>query len=68
MDRLLTVKETAYVLGTTRARVMGLIKAGHIKALKIGSLKIRESSLDKFLQDFDGKDVTDPEHVTDLIF
>lgn len=66
MDRLLTIKEVSQVLRTNPSTVYKIIKAGHIPALKLGSLKVREVSLDVFLEKFDGMDFTDLDDVRPL--
>ena len=65
-DRLLTVEQVAEILQTSVDRVYGLHKAGLLKFMKLGRLKVRESTLDAFLERFDGYDVTDPENVKEL--
>lgn len=59
MDKLLTIREVSQVLKTNPTAVYRIIKAGHLTALKLGSLKVRAVSLDKFLEDFDGMDLSD---------
>jgi excisionase family DNA binding protein len=63
---LYTVPEVAKILKTNVDYVHKLRKAGVLQFLKIGSYKCRESTLDKFLEDYEGWDVTDPEHARKL--
>ena len=65
-DVLYTVKETAKLLKTNPTYVYKLIKAGYLPVLKLGSVKIRRAALLKFLETFEGQDMTDPYHVHKL--
>lgn len=59
-DRLYTVREVADILKTNVDYVYKLQKAGLIKFMKIGRLKCRKSTLEKFLEKYDGCDISDP--------
>lgn len=63
---LLTVPETAKLLRTQPIIIRGLIQANKIKALKLGELKIRRAEIDRFLQDYEGNDLTDPFNIVSL--
>ena len=63
---LYTVKEVAKMIRTNPSYVYKLIEAKRITVLKLGSLKIRESSFKKFLEESTGKDLTDPFNVKEL--
>lgn len=65
-DELLTVKEVAKILKTNVAYVYTLHKAGILRFIKVGSLKCRKATLEKFLADYDGKDISDPFNVKPL--
>ncbi len=65
-DILFTVSEVAKLIKTNKQYVYDLIKLGLLPALKLGSLKIRRISLLEFLEKFEGKDLSDLEHITDL--
>lgn len=65
-DMLYTVPEVAEILKTNVDYVYKLQKSGLLKFLKLGRLKCRKSSLEKFLETFEGYDITDPDHVTEL--
>jgi excisionase family DNA binding protein len=65
-DVLFTVKETSELLKTNTNYVYELIKRGMLPALKLGSFKIRKSSLLAFLQENEGKDLTDLDNITSL--
>lgn len=59
-EQLLTVKEVAERLKTSIQYVYTLQKSGQLKFMKIGRLKVRESTLNAFLEKWDGYDLTDP--------
>lgn len=59
MDEVLTVKEVAQILKVNVHKVYDLIRVGLLPALKLGSLKVRKESLEKFLADYDGYDLSD---------
>lgn len=63
---LYTVKEASKLLKTNPNYVYELINKGLIPALKLGSLKIRKSSLLEFLEQNEGKDLTDLDNITNL--
>ena len=60
---LYTVKEVSELLHTNPTYVYNLIKAGLLPVLKLGSYKVRRESLNKFLADYEGKDLTDPNNI-----
>lgn len=59
-DVLLTVPEVAKILKTNVDYVYKLQRAGLLKFMKIGRLKCRKSTLEAFLERFDGFDLSDP--------
>lgn len=59
-EHLLTVKEVAQHLKTSMAYVYKLHNCGLLKFMKIGRLKVRESTFNDFLEKWDGYDLTDP--------
>lgn len=59
-EQLLTVKEVAEHLKTSIAYIYKLHNSGLLKFMKIGRLKVRESTLNAFLEKWDGYDLTDP--------
>lgn len=63
---LYTVKEVSQLIHTNQAYVYSLIKSGLLPVLKLGSYKIRKEALDRFLAEYEGKDLTDPFHVNTL--
>ena len=64
---LYTVKEVSEIMHTNQAYVYSLIKAGLLPVLKLGSFKIRSESLFRFLEENEGKDLTNPMNVVDLV-
>lgn len=65
-DVLYTVKETSKLLKTNPNYVYELIKRGMLPALKLGSFKVRKTSLLKFIEQNEGKDLTDLDNITNL--
>ncbi len=61
-----TVKEVSEIIHTNPAYVYSLIKSGLLPALKLGSYKIRKTALQNFLEDNEGKDITDPFNIKPL--
>lgn len=49
---LYTVKEAAIVLKTNPSTVYSLIQSGKLIALRLGSIKIRGSDLERFIEKF----------------
>ena len=44
-----------------------LIKAGHLQALKLGSLKVTSFELERFIREASGKDFSDLNNVTQYV-
>lgn len=63
---LYTVKEVSTIMHTNTGYVYQLISSGLLPALKLGSLKIRHATLMKFLNEYDGYDLTDPGNIEKL--
>lgn len=63
---LYTVAEVAEFLKVNVNKVYELIKTGHLTALKLGRYKITQMELMKFLQEYNGKDLTDLSNVVDI--
>jgi excisionase family DNA binding protein len=59
-EMLYTVPEVAAILKTNVEQVYKMQKAGILKFMKIGRLKCRKSTLEQFLEKYDGLDITDP--------
>lgn len=65
-DVLYTVSEVAQILKTNTDYVYRLQRAGLLRFLKIGRLKCRKSTLEAFMERFEGMDITDPENIKPL--
>ena len=65
-DVLYTVPEVAKLIKTNPAYVYQLIKADLIPVLKLGSYKIRRTSLLDFLEKYEGQDLTNPKEVKEI--
>lgn len=61
-----TVKEVSEIIHTNPSYVYSLIKSGLLPALKLGSYKIRKSTLLNFLENNEGKDLTNPFNIKPL--
>ena len=66
-EMLYTVTEVSKILKCNKSFVYKLRDAGLLRFMKLGQYKVRKSSLIKFLEDIDGKDVTDPHKIVELI-
>lgn len=64
--QLYTVKEISRIIHTNPSYVYGLIRKGFLPAMKLGSYKVREEALQKFLQQAEGRDLTDLNDVKEL--
>lgn len=65
-DILYSVAEVAKLLKTNNHYIYELIKRGLLPALKLGCYKIRKVSLEKFLQQNEGNDLTDLNNIKRL--
>lgn len=65
-DKLMTVKEVAEFLQVNKNTVYGLIRAGKLPSIKLGSLKVLKSSLIKTLWKYECCDISDPEKIVSL--
>ena len=65
-DMLYTANEVAKILKVNVDYVHKLRKSGILPFFFFVQYKCRRSSLEKFLQDYEGKDITNPEYVRDL--
>lgn len=59
-EMVYTVPEVAKILKTNTDYVYNLQKAGLLKFVKIGRLKVRKKTLEEFLTKYDGYDLTNP--------
>ncbi|ACD22639.1 helix-turn-helix domain-containing protein [Clostridium botulinum] len=65
---LYTVSEAAELLKINRNSVYDLLKHNVIKGLKLGSLKITRNELLKFLEENNGKDLSNLKEIKELNF
>lgn len=63
---LFTIKEVSKKLKINVSDTYKLIKAGHLQALKLGSLKVTSLELDRFISNAGGKDYSDLKDVKEL--
>lgn len=63
-----TVKEVAAILHSSPNYVYTLIKKGYLPAVRLGSIKILKKSLELFLIENQGKDLSDLENIKPLDF
>lgn len=66
MEKVYTVSEVAGILGCAPDYVYKLRDAGLLRFIKIGRWKCRESTLQAFLEKYDGFDISDPYNVKEL--
>ena len=62
---LFTVKEVSKKLRINVTDTYKLIRAGHLQALKLGSLKVTSFELERFIREASGKDFSDLNNVTE---
>lgn len=66
-ERLIyTVQEVASLLHSSPNYIYSLIEKGFLPALKLGSIKVLKTSLEKFLIDNEGRDLSDINNVRQL--
>lgn len=63
---LLTVKEVSKKLKINATDTYKLINKGYIKILKLGSIKVPDFELARFIKDSVGKDFSDLDNVKDI--
>ena len=61
-----TVKEVAKLLHCSPNYIYELIEKGYLPAIKLGSIKILKNSLDKFLFENQGNDLSDVNSIKKL--
>lgn len=68
-DYLLSVQQVAERLGKPNdtGYVYRLLNHGLMKYLKMGSKKVRNSELNRFLAEYEGKDISNPADVKDIV-
>lgn len=63
-----TVKEVAAILHSSPNYVYTLIKKGYLPAIKLGSIKVLKKTLELFLVDNQGKDLSNLDNIKPLDF
>jgi excisionase family DNA binding protein len=66
-EELYTVIEVAKILKIGKNKVYDLIHAGLLPVIKLGGIKIRSTSLHKFLDDYEGCDLSDPYNIKEYV-
>lgn len=67
-EMVYSVAETAALLKTNRAYIYKIINAGQLKVIKLPTTKIRRSELERFLEQYEGYDLTDPKNPVRINF
>lgn len=67
-DYLMSVTDVVKRLKTDKATVYELIKRGLLKALKLRSLKISNSEVNRFLRVYQGMDLSDLNNIKEIEF
>lgn len=65
-NRLHSMAEVAKILKVNRNKAYELVKHGHLRAIKLGSLKVSTFELDDFMKRNAGKDLSDLDNVKEL--
>lgn len=61
-----TVQEVAKILHSSPNYIYLLIEKGYLPAIKLGSIKILKTTLEKFLIENEGNDLSDINNITKL--
>ncbi|MHC1720832.1 MAG: helix-turn-helix domain-containing protein [Clostridiaceae bacterium] len=62
-NKLLTVTEVSRIIKSNKNYVYNLINSGLLKALKLGSLKVTQAELMRFLDQYNGMDLSDFDNI-----
>ena len=67
-DRFIyTVQEVASILHSSPNYIYELIRKGYLPAIKLGSLKVLKSTLERFLIQNEGKDLSDLNDIKKIV-
>ena len=66
VDMVYTVKEVSEILKCNVDYVHKLRRAGVLKFMKLGSYKVRQAELERFLAEAEGYDISDPNNIKNL--
>lgn len=58
-----TVSEVSSILGVNKNSIYKLINSGLLKTIKLGRIKITDTSLNTFLKTYDGYDLSNLENI-----
>ena len=68
VERLIyTVQEVASILQSSPNYIYELIRKGYLPAIKLGSLKVLKSTLERFLIQNEGKDLSDLNNIKKIV-
>lgn len=67
-ERLIyTVQEVASILHSSPNYIYELIRKGYLSAIKLGSLKVLKTTLERFLIQNEGKDLSDLNNIRKVV-
>ena len=67
-DRLIyTVQEVASILHSSPNYIYDLIRKGYLPAIKLGCLKVLKTTLERFLIQNEGKDLSDLNNIRKVV-
>ena len=67
-ERLIyTVQEVASILHSSPNYIYELIRKGYLPAIKLGSLKVLKTTLERFLIQNEGKDLSDLNNIKKVV-
>ena len=67
-ERLIyTVQEAASILHSSPNYIYELIRKGYLPAIKLGSLKVLKTTLERFLIQNEGKDLSDLNNIRKVV-
>ena len=67
-ERLIyTIQEVASILHSSPNYIYELIRKGYLPAIKLGSLKVLKSTLERFLIQNEGKDLSDLNDIKKIV-
>lgn len=67
-ERLIyTVQEVASILHSSSNYIYELIRKGYLPAIKLGSLKVLKTTLERFLIQNEGKDLSDLNNIRKVV-
>ena len=67
-ERLIyTVQEVASILHSSPNYIYELIRRGYLPAIKLGSLKVLKTTLERFLIQNEGKDLSDLNNIRKVV-